>query len=181
MNWYDVFKFLHIAAAVCWIGGGVVLMMLGILAERRKDPAAYMTVVKQVVSLAMVWFMPSALATVIFGIVAASINGLWDQAWAILGLVGFAATFVTGNFLIRPAAEKIAKLDAAGQHEQARTEARRMLQISKFDYVMLFTVIADMVFKPGWGDLVTLGVMAVVVVAGAALFLRSAFTTPAAA
>jgi uncharacterized membrane protein len=171
-DWYAVFKFLHIAAAICWIGGGMVLMTLGILAERRKDTASYMTVIKQVTSLATVWFIPSSLATLIFGIVASAIGGLWSEAWVILGLVGFAATFATGNFLIKPTAERIEKLDAEGHHAAAEADAHRMLQVSKFDYVMLFSVVALMVLKPGWGDIVTLGIIAVVIAAGGVLFLR---------
>lgn len=32
----------------------------------------------------------------------------FTDTWILLGLIGYAATFVTGNFVIRPTAEKIA-------------------------------------------------------------------------
>ena len=48
MNWYDVFKFLHIAAAVCWIGGGVVLLMLGINDCFGADPESIEVIDKRV-------------------------------------------------------------------------------------------------------------------------------------
>ena len=181
MDWYGVFKFLHVVASICWIGGGVVLMTLGILAERRKDSGAYMTVIKQVTSLALVWFIPSSLATVVFGVAVAAIGGLWGEAWVILGLVGFAATFVTGNFFIKPTAERIEKLAAEGKGAEAEALAHKMLEVSKFDYVMLFSVVAIMVVKPGWNDVVTLGVLAVVVIVGGVLFLRPALSPTASA
>src|SRR4051812_38664944 len=101
VDWYSIFKFLHVAAAVCWVGGGVILMYQGLLAERAKDTEAQMVVVKQTAALAMTWFIPSSLATVVLGIIVATLGGQWGQAWVILGLLGFAATFSTGNFVIR--------------------------------------------------------------------------------
>ncbi|HVY50541.1 MAG TPA: DUF2269 family protein [Devosia sp.] len=182
MDWYSIFKFLHVASAVCWVGGGVVLMYQGLLAERAKNTEAQMVVVKQTAALALSWFVPSSLATVLFGIVTATLGGLWSNAWVILGLVGFAATFSTGNFVIRPAADQIAKNESEGKRDAAAGYGAKLLQVAKFDYVMLFTVIADMVLKPAWSDVWVLAVMAVVLVAGAVLFLMPALTAkPAAA
>jgi hypothetical protein len=171
MDWYAVFKFLHVSAAVCWVGGGVVLMYLAILGQRAKDDTATMTVVKQTASLATTWFIPSSMATLLLGIVVASIGGLWSEAWVILGLLGFAATFATGFFVIRPSADAIAKHETDGRRDLALAFGNKLMKISKFDYVMLFTVIADMVVKPAWSDVVPLAVMALVLIAGAALFL----------
>ena len=176
MDWYTIFKFLHVASAVCWVGGGVIMMYLGLLGERAKDVDAQMTVVKQTASLATTWFIPASLATVVLGIITATIGGLWSEAWVVLGLLGFAATFSTGFFVIRPAADTIAKLETEGKRDLAMGHGKKLLQVSKFDYVMLFTVIADMVLKPAWSDIVLLVVMAVVLAAGAALFLLPALS-----
>ena len=46
-----------------------------------------------------------------------------------------------------------------------------MLAVSKFDYVLLFTVIFDMVFRPSWSDIVPLIIIAIAVIGGAVLFL----------
>jgi len=182
MDWYSIFKFLHVAAAVCWVGGGVILMYLGILGGRARDVEAQMTVIKQTASLATTWFIPASLGTVVLGIITATIGGLWSEAWVVLGLLGFAATFSTGFFVIRPAADAIAKLETEGKRDLAMLHGNKLLQVSKFDYVMLFTVIADMVLKPAWSDLVLLVVMAVVLIAGAVVFLLPALSAkPAAA
>jgi uncharacterized membrane protein len=181
MDWYAIFKFLHVVAAICWIGGGAVLMYQGVLAGRAKDDDAQMVVVKQTAGLALNWFMPAAMSTLVFGIVTATLGGMWSDAWVILGLVGFAATFVTGNFVIRPTADAIAKAESEGKRADALAAARKMTQVAKFDYVMLFTVIADMVFKPQWSDIALLVIMAAVLVAGAALFLVPALQRTAAA
>ena len=53
MDWYSIFKFLHVVSAVCWVGGGVILMYQGVLAGRANDTDAQMVVVKQTAALAM--------------------------------------------------------------------------------------------------------------------------------
>jgi uncharacterized membrane protein len=169
MDWYAIFKFLHVVAAVCWVGGGVVLMFQGLVAARANDTSAQMVVVKQTAGLTNNWFIPASMATLIFGAITATLGGNWSEAWVVLGLAGFAATFCTGFFGIRPLAESIAKAESEGRN--AGDYGGKMLQIAKFDYVMLFTVIADMVLKPQWSDLVTIGIMAVVLAVGAVLFL----------
>ncbi|TGQ24557.1 hypothetical protein EN859_036255, partial [Mesorhizobium sp. M00.F.Ca.ET.216.01.1.1] len=34
MDWYSIVKFLHVVSAILWVGGGFVLFLLGVLAER---------------------------------------------------------------------------------------------------------------------------------------------------
>jgi uncharacterized membrane protein len=182
VEFYNAVKFLHIAAAVCWVGGGVVLMYLGVLGSRAADEEAQLVVVRQTNLLATTWFIPASLSTVIFGIVAATLAGVWSHGWVVLGLVGFAATFATGNFVIKPTGERIARHESAGRRDLALAEGRKLTTVARFDYVMLFTVIFDMVFKPQWSDLTVLGVMAVAVAIGAVLFLVPALRMqPAAA
>jgi uncharacterized membrane protein len=171
MDWYSIFKFLHVVAAICWVGGGAILMYQGVLAARAKDEEAQVTIMKQTAGLSLNWFIPASIATLVFGAITATLGSMWSDAWVILGLLGFAATFATGNFLIRPAAEAIAKAESEGRRAEALASGGKMLQVAKFDYVMLFTVIADMVLKPQWSDIALLVVMAVVLAAGAALFL----------
>ena len=182
MDWYSIFKFLHVSAAICWVGGGAVLMFLGIVATRAKDETGQMTVIKQTAGLATNWFIPTSMGTLILGAITATVGGIWGDAWVILGLLGFAATFSTGFFIIRPAADAIAAAETAGKREVALANAGKLLQVSRFDFVMLFTVIADMVLKPQWSDVALLVIMALVLAAGFAVFLLPALQQkPAAA
>jgi uncharacterized membrane protein len=180
MDWYAIFKFLHVVAAVCWVGGGAVLMYAGLLAGRARDDDRQMSIIKVTASLAMVWFIPASLGTVILGAITATLGNSWADAWVIIGLVGFAATFVTGNFFIRPTADAIAAAEAAGKRDVAMVNGKRLLQIAKFDYVMLFAVIADMVLKPQWSDTVLLGIIAVVLIVGAVVYLLPGLRMPVA-
>jgi len=175
MDLYLVFKFLHVFAAVCWVGGGLCMTVLGALAASRQDDAEMLRVVQSVAYMANRWFMPASLLTLAFGVAAAIVGGLFTQFWVILGLVGAAAAFATGALVLGPTAEKIHQLEAAGRPSDAYPLGRRLLEAAKFDYVVMFVVIADMVIKPTLADVATLAVLAAVVVAGALLFLLGAF------
>ena len=171
MDWYTLFKFLHVSAAIIWIGSGFGLVVLGIAAKRSPDRDAYLRVIQQVIFLAPRLFIPSSIAALVFGVLAAWMLG-FGMLWIWIGLLGFAATFSTGNFLIKPRADKIAAMVAGQAYSDAAKDlGEEMLAIARFDYLMLFVVVFDMVFKPGWGEWPLLLVMFLVLVGGAAAFL----------
>ncbi len=58
-----------------------------------------------------------------------------------------------------------------GVTDQAVAIGRQMLSIAKFDFLLLFTIVADMVIKPTLADWIVLVVMAALIVAGAFLFI----------
>jgi uncharacterized membrane protein len=110
---------------------------------------------------------------VIFGIALVIESEAWsfDQLWIVLGLVGFATTFVTGLFMIKPASERIgAAMEREGGRltPQLRTDIRKLIVMARLDYVVLFLVIADMVIKPIGDDVGVLIGMAAILVAGIA-------------
>lgn len=171
MSWYDIFKFLHVLTAIAWVGGGLVLFVLGISAQRRNDPAVLAQVASHSAYLGLRWFVPASLLTLVFGATAATLGGLWGDAWVVLGLLGFAGTFLIGLLIIKPTSEEAEKLGAAGKLPEAQAAGGKILQVSKFDYTLLVLVIADMALKPAWSDVLTLAVMAVVLVTAGVVFL----------
>ena len=131
------------SSAICWVGGGVILFFAGLMADRRKDDAGTSSVLKLVVILSPIWFIPMSLLTLIFGLIMAFGYNLWSEAWIILGLLGFLTTFCIGLFILKPTSEKFtAHYDAGVAERRPRHEDA---DVSKFDYVLLFTVIFDMV------------------------------------
>ncbi len=121
-------------------------------------------------------FIPASLTTAIFGIALVIESDAWsfDYLWIVLGLVGFAATFVTGLFMIKPTSERIgAAMEREGGRltPTLRTDIRKLIVMARLDYVVLFLVIADMVLKPTGDDAGLLIGMAVILVAGIAYIL----------
>lgn len=177
MDWFVIVKYLHVVTAICWVGGGVILFFAGLLADMRKDEAGTSNVLRLVVVLSPVWFIPMSLLTLVFGLIMSFMGNLWSEAWITLGLIGFLITFCIGLFILKPTSEKFTAHNDAGRIAEAKAEGAKMLAVSKFDYVLLFSVIFDMVVRPGWSDIVPLVIIAIAIVAGAALFLLPALAS----
>jgi hypothetical protein len=178
MTRYELLLFLHISFAIMWIGAGILFHILGFRADRARDEAAMRKVFDDLVALSTTFFIPVSLLVLVFGIllVADSDFLAFDQLWIVLGLVGFAITFFTGLLWIKPQSERVKKLidRDGGMSPAAFALARRMIVFSRLDYVVLYLVVADMVFKPTQDDTWTLVVMGVVLVLATAFFFGRA-------
>jgi len=181
MDLYSFCKFLHVLSAVLWVGGGFIFVVLGVSASRLNDPVEIVSVVRNVAFLANRFFIPSSLATLVFGLITAFLGSLYGTLWIWIGLAGFAATFATGALILGPTAERMVAADKAGDVAGAASIGKGLLKTAKFDYVVLAVVIADMVMKPGLGDWPLLIVMVVAIVAGALYFLGDLVMRPRAA
>ena len=181
MTLYELLLFIHISATVVWVGAGLTSLLLAIGYDRDGDEPAIRRFLADQERLATRLFIPASLTVVIFGIALVVESDAWslDYLWIVLGLVGFAVTFVTGLLLIKPASERIgAAMEREGGRltPQLRTDVRKLIVMARLDYVVLFLVIADMVFKPTGDDvgvLIAMGLIAMAGVAFIALRLRA--------
>jgi len=181
MDFYSIFKLLHVLCAIAWVGGGLTLLTASILATRAGSNDGLFAGLDIMNRLGKTWFIPASFLTVVFGAITATFGGMWGQLWVILGLVGFASTFLTGLLMLEPEGRKIGAMLEAGRPDDAAVAGKRLLTIGKFDYTVMLMVIVDMVLKPGFGDVAIWGAMAIIVLAGAVVFLGPLATrTPAA-
>lgn len=175
MSYYEVLVFLHISGAIVWVGGGVMLLIMGMRFDRVRDEASLKGLFDQSNWFSMRIFIPVSLFVLVVGILAV-IEGPWgfDQLWVLLGLAGFATTFLTGLLLIKPEAEGIGATIASEGGMSAASVAgmRRMFLKMRLDYAVFFVVVADMVLKPTADDVGTLVLMAVVLAIAAGLVVR---------
>lgn len=172
MDWYTGAKFLHIVFAIMWLGGGLCVTVLAMRAERANDDAELMRVIQSVVYLSPRLIVPASALTLVFGLVMVWLGQSFTDLWIIIGLTGFALTFAIGTGLIKPTTDRIAEIVAReGASPAAVAQAKRLLRVVKFDMVLLYTIVADMVLKPTTGDVGILTAMAVIVAAAAAMFL----------
>jgi hypothetical protein len=179
MDWYTIVKFLHVSCAVIWIGGGLIMVLLGVRADRAKNDTELVGVVRQVAWAADRIYVPASLATLVFGVTAAWLGSLWSSLWVNLGFVGIASTIALGVLVLTPRAKKVSA--EAGVTPEAVRLSREILTIAKFDMTVLFVVIADMVLKPDASDWGWLVAFAVMIVAAAALWLTPVLRKTAAA
>ncbi len=172
MDWYGIFKFLHVSFAIVWLGGGLGLIVLGGKAVRARNDAELVRVLENGLYLASHAFVPASAGAVVAGVVMVFLGQDWSEAWIIVGLVGFGVTFSFGNFFIKPRGDRLMEaVLKEGPTPAAAARCRDILALLKFDVVMMFTVVADMVLKPQLDDWGTLLVMALVVAGAGVLFL----------
>src|SRR4051812_15227209 len=174
MSLYEFLLFCHISTAIVWIGSGTLLNVLAFRAERVSDHEGLRRVAADASALANVLFIPSAIGTLILGILL-TIDGPWSfgDLWIVLGLGGIAATIVTGLLILTPRTEEIAQLmDRDGMTQQVATKITQLLTLGRIDIVVLYLVVADMAIKPTGDDVGVLIGMALIVIA-AVLFFTS--------
>lgn len=173
---YDLLLFLHIAAAIIWLGSGFLLHVLVWRAERAENASALMSTLRDMGALGNILFVPASLATLAFGIAMVFVAG-WSftELWIVLGLAGYAATFTIGFFFLKPRGDAIGAIVAReGISPAAVAKARQLAVIGRIDAVVLFLVVAVMALKPTVHDTGTLAGLAAALVIGVALSLASA-------
>lgn len=168
MTWYELLLFLHIVAAIVWLGSGLFLQVLATRAERANDAEGLRRVAADSAALSEKLFIPASLATLIFGVLLV-IEGPWtfDTLWIVLGLVGYLGTFLTGVLVMKPGSEKLAALmEREGMSAQAEIEIRKLLTKARVDTIVLYLVVAVMALKPTGDDVGILVALAAIVVVG---------------
>ena len=174
---YDLLLALHVIAAIVWLGAGLLITVLLTLARRDGEPEREAGYHRDVDQLAPILFIPASLATFVFGLLAA-LEGNWDlgQAWIIIGLAGWLASFGVGILYFKPESEKIAALQAEGGEGRAEASRRsaRMTAVDRVQVSTLFLVVAAMVIKPTGEDVGLLLGGVVLLAISAAMALRSA-------
>jgi uncharacterized membrane protein len=150
-SWYFTFKAVHVSFAVIWIGGGFLLTILGLIAERQNDPEGLAAVAKQAAMVGEKLFSPASAVVLAAGIaMMININWGWGHFWIVAGLVGFASTFVTGIGFLAPRSKRLHELMQTAGPTAPETQAaiKQILLIARIDIAVLLLVIVDMVVKP---------------------------------
>ena len=150
-RWYYLFNLVHVVGAVTWVGGGVLLTILAMRAERSSDPGDMAAVSKQAAFVGEKIFAPVGLLVFLMGV--AMVNNLhwgWGTTWIVIGIVGYALTFLTGLLVLSPQSKRLASLMETKGPAAAETQAaiQRILLIARIDIGVLLVVVADMVLKP---------------------------------
>jgi uncharacterized membrane protein len=170
MSTYEILLTFHVLLAIVWLGGGLAISVLGWRLSLTNDGRAMAAFARQTEWVGNRVFAPAALALLVLGF-ALIHSGDWSYSslWIVIGLVGFAVTFLTGLLFLGPQAGKIGKLIAVEGAESPNVKAqiRRVLFISRLDLITLFAIAGDMLVKPN-GDDVAILIVAVLAIAAIA-------------
>ena len=157
MSWYEFLLFVHVAAAVIWVGGATVVQLFALRAMKASDPMRMAEFAGDAEAIGNRVFVPAALVALVSGlwmVIDSDFLGFGDD-WIVIGLLLFAATFLTGALFFGPESGRIRQVLAAEgpTSPEAQRRIQRLLAFSRADLMALFLLVFDMSVKPSWGDL----------------------------
>ena len=178
MTWYEFLLFVHITAAVIWLGGAFTFQMYGAVVRRGGDPEEMARFAGRAGVLSERMFVPASLVVVLAG-VGLMIDGNWDwdQLWVIFALVAFAASFASGLFVLSPMAKRIPVVGPTTPAGQALIQ--RLFSILRVDLAFMYAIVFAMVVKPTTDDGWTIAIIVAALVVLTAVFLAPLRSTSA--
>lgn len=162
-----VLALLHIAASLVWVAGGVATVLTGIMRKARASADEQVAQLQSLTFLGIYFFFPAMVIAVGSGLamIVTSPDG-W-QPFAVLGLIGVAATLAFNAAILHPTGRRAVAIAGERGTIAALVELKRFSRLAKFDLALRVTVVAVMVIKPGWTDFGSLGVLAAILAVGA--------------
>ena len=149
--WYFVFKMLHVGAAVVWVGGGLFITIIAVLAELANDDDQLLQIGHWAETVAGRVFPVMSFIVLGFGIaMTTNFNIPYNQFWLIFGLVAWALSAGTGILFLGPEAKRLNKAAAVHgpQSPEVQARLRRILLVVRVNVALMFLIVFDLVAKP---------------------------------
>ena len=149
---YEWLLALHILMAITWVGGGITGQIL-VSRMRTSDGPRMVKTAADLEWIGTHVYLPASLILLLAGI-GMVLEGQWGftTPWVLIGLIGFAATVVTGAALLGPQIKKIhAEVEQKGPDDPGVQAAMaRLFVLSRIDLAVLILIVIDMAVKPGF-------------------------------
>ena len=152
MSLYDWLLFLHVLAAMVWVGGGITLAVLAGRVLRDSDPDAVARFVVSLRTVGPLVLAPATVAVVALGVWLVLDSPAWDfgQLWVQLGLAQFAAAFLIGAVHQSRTAIGAQRATEQGDHAEAARQLARWSWGYRVIVLLLIVATWDMTTKPGF-------------------------------
>jgi uncharacterized membrane protein len=151
---YEFLLTIHVLAAVIWVGGSVVMHILGRRVLKRGDGQEIHDFSMEINKVALALYAPLSLILLVAGIVlvnqtqsAAEFSDLWIG----LAFVGWAISFVLGIGYYGPHDKKLQRIvaDKGPTDPGVVQNVRQTLMVNQFEVLILMLIVVDMTVKPG--------------------------------
>lgn len=149
---YELLLTIHVLAAIVWVGGGTVMHILGRRVLKRGDGQEIHDFSKELNTVAPRLFIPMSLLLLLSGIGLVHESGFqFSQLWIVLGLSGYAISFIVGVAYYGPQDKKLQSLVAekGPLDPGVAGNVRAALMVNQVELLILFLVVVDMTTKPG--------------------------------
>jgi uncharacterized membrane protein len=152
MSSYELLLFVHVLAAVVWVGGALSLQVLAIRAERSADGGRVANIAREAEWVGSRVFLPSSIVLLLAGI-GLTLEGDWGftTPWVLLGLIAYGLSALTGSLFLGPESGRIGKMiaDVGPQDPDVLARIKRIFLVSRIELVVLLFIVFDMTVKPG--------------------------------
>jgi uncharacterized membrane protein len=148
---YDWLLFLHVLAAMIWVGGGITLTVIAARVLRDPEPGAVDRFTGSLRVIGPLVLAPASIAVLGLGIGLVVDTDAWDfgELWVELGLGLFAGAFLIGAVHQSRAALAAERAAGRGDDAGARRHLRRWTWGYRLIVLLLIAAAWDMTTKPG--------------------------------
>jgi uncharacterized membrane protein len=148
---YELLKYIHILAAMVWVGGAFTLQIYGIYTARSGDPTAIARFGRDVAVVGGRVFPVASIVLLIAGVIMVLQRWSFGQTWIMVALILWVVSLLVGVLYIGPRSGKVGELFAAeGPTSVAgRTLMNQVFLVARLELVSFAVIVFLMVFKPG--------------------------------
>jgi uncharacterized membrane protein len=145
--------FIHVLGAIIWVGGGVMLSLVGARARKSNDPRIIGEFARMLSYVGLRVLTPAVVAVLLTGLWLVFTGSEWQftQLWVLLGLGAFIMAFLIGAVYLSRIAIQLDRL--ATRTDMDPQAARDLLGRWMVGYQVILLILLfavwDMVFKPG--------------------------------
>ena len=144
---------IHVLGAIIWVGGGVMLSLIGARARKSADARLIGEFAKTLSYVGLRVLTPAVVAVLLTGLWLVLTGSEWNftQSWVRLGLSAFIIVFLIGALYLSRIAIQLDRLTAGTdlRLQEARALLGRWIVGYQIILVILIFAVWDMVYKPG--------------------------------
>ena len=152
-NIYLLFVYIHILAAIAWVGGAFILNLLGTRVARSSDPEDLPRLGRQIEFFGLRYFLPVSLIVFVAGVILVTQRWSFSQTWISVAMLLWLVSVLLGALYIGPRSAKVAKMfeEQGATSPEARAASARLFMVSRIDVLIFLVIVGLMVWKPGAG------------------------------
>lgn len=152
-NLYLLFVYIHILAAIAWVGGAFILNLLGTRVARSSDPEELPRLGRQIEFFGLRYFLPISIIVFVAGVVLVTQRWSFSQTWISVAMLLWLVSVLLGALYIGPRSKKVAEMfeTQGATSPQARAASARLFMVSRIDVLIFLVIVGLMVWKPGAG------------------------------